>query len=46
LEAIKVQNANQIELANKKAKLDREMMDKKIQIEKMKIASKPKTPKK
>lgn len=46
IDAIKIQNANQIELANKKAKLDREMMDKKMQIEKMKIASKPKTPKK
>jgi len=36
-----VQNKNQIELANKKAKLDKEMAEKKIQIEKIKARNKP-----
>ena len=39
LEAIKVQNKNQIELANKKHAADKLTMDKKMQIEKMKIAA-------
>jgi hypothetical protein len=39
LEAIKVQNKNQIELSNKKHAADKLMMDKKIEIEKMKIAA-------
>jgi hypothetical protein len=39
LEAIRIQNKNQIELANKKAKLDKEMMAEKVKIEKMKIAA-------
>ncbi len=42
LEAVKVQNKNQIELANKKAKLDKEMMDKKMALEKYKVKHKPK----
>lgn len=42
IKAIEIQNKNQIELANKKAKLDKEMMDKKMAIEKMKIKAKPK----
>ena len=36
IEAIKVQNKNQIELANKKHTNDKEMMNKKMEIEKMK----------
>jgi hypothetical protein len=37
IEAIKIQNQNQIELANKKAQLDKEMADKKLALEKLKI---------
>jgi hypothetical protein len=36
-----VQNKNQIELANKKAKLDKEMAEKKLQIERIKARKKP-----
>lgn len=36
-----VQNKNQIELANKKAKLDKELADKKLAIEKIKARKKP-----
>ncbi len=36
-----IQNKNQIDLANKKAKLDKEMMEKKIAIEKIKARKKP-----
>lgn len=39
IRAIEIQNKNQIELANKKAKLDRDMMDKKMEIERMKLAA-------
>jgi hypothetical protein len=39
LEAIKVQNKNQIELSNKKHAADKLMMDKKMEIERMKIAA-------
>ncbi len=43
---VREQNANQEKLANQKAKLDKEMMQKKIELERMKIKAKPKTPKK
>ena len=39
LEQIKVQNKNQIDLANKKAALDKDMMNKKMEIERMKLAA-------
>ena len=37
IDAIKIQNENQIELANKKAKHDEKMMEQKLKIEKLKI---------
>jgi len=46
LQMVREQNANQEKLANQKAKLDKEMMQKKIELERMKIKAKPKTPKK
>lgn len=46
LKQIEVQNKNQEKLANQKAKLDKEMADKKIQLEKAKIKIKPKINKK
>ena len=42
LQQIESQNKNQEKLANQKAKLDKEMADKKIQLEKAKIKIKPK----
>lgn len=42
IEQIEIQNKNQEKLANQKAKLDKEMADKKIQLEKTKIKIKPK----
>jgi hypothetical protein len=42
IKQIEIQNKNQEKLANDKAKLDREMADKKIQLEKTKIKIKPK----
>lgn len=41
LRQIEVQNKNQIELANKKAKLDKEMMAEKLKIERIKARRKP-----
>jgi hypothetical protein len=46
LQQIREQNKNQIELANKKAKLDEKIANKKIEIEKIKAKKKPATPKK
>ena len=40
IEAVRIQNKNQIELANKKAKLDKEMMEKKLAIERIKAKKK------
>jgi hypothetical protein len=42
IKQIEIQNKNQEKLANEKARLDREMADKKIQLEKTKIKIKPK----
>ena len=42
IKQIEIQNKNQEKLANQKAKLDKEMADKKIQLEKAKIKIKPK----
>ena len=46
LEQIIVQNKNQEKLAQQKAKLDKEMLNKKMQLEKQKIKIKPKINKK
>ena len=46
LQMVREQNANQEKLAAQKAKLDKEMMQEKIKLERMKIKAKPKTPKK
>jgi hypothetical protein len=42
IKQIEIQNKNQEKLANQKAQLDKEMADKKIQLEKTKIKIKPK----